>query len=451
MPFVDDENEVVPEAPSLTIAKEEFKGPVVDTRKQQYSTLSTFYQGEKWAVDLLLETTGRDSTVGSFSADTLSTYGNYRLVKGFELVVDSTITNTQVVGEANGFDSVGGGVVYPCVVPNNGTLFIADMGNGRNLLFAMYNPVKLGIYEESPHKVEWKAIKFLDAETMAALEERTVETLYFDRENMRNNLKPLLTRKEVDSIKRLNNSYRRLINLYFKAFFDPRFSTFTLPMNDNATYDPNVVRFIRRTISSDMHANVHKVIELDCSAGQGSDELSLYDMIAKRDYELLYSCSRHFKLESVDVYRTIPKLHSVFYSGIRKVMTATDIPFSVSQATGFAGAIAPLLKAGVENPRMRAILPQLLKGGQEPAPTYGRYIKRILCDDYYVFSKEFYEGGDGELSLLEKLVQSRMKGEGIDLNDLADLAEYATRFDNLERFYYVPIILTLIKLAPGVL
>jgi len=450
MPYIDDENEVAKEVPSLTIAKEDFKGPVVDTRKQQYSTLSTFYQGEKWAVDLLLETTGRDSTVGSFSADTLATYGNYKLVKGFELVVDSTITNTQVVGEANGFDSTGGGIVYPCVVPNNGTLFIADMGNGRNVLFAMYNPVKLGIYEESPHKVEWKAIKFLDAETMAALEERTVETVYFDRENMRNNLKPLLTRAEVNSIKRLNNSYRRLINLYFKSFFNPRFSTFTVPMNDDSTYDPNLVRFLRRSISTDMHKDMHRVIELDCSADVTSDQLSLYDMIAKRDYELLYSCSRHFNLRSVDMYRTLPKLHSVFYSGIRKVMSASDISFSVSHPIGIVGAVIPLLKAGVENPHMRAILPQLLKGGTEPAPTYGKYIKRILCDDYYVFSKEFYEG-DGEVSMLERMVQHRMKGEAIDLTDLADLAEYSTRFDNLERFYYTPIILTLIKLAPGVL
>lgn len=450
MPYIGEEDEVPKEVPSLKIAEEEFKGPVVDTRKQQYDTLSTFYQGEKWAVDLLLETTGRDSTVGSFSPDTLATYGNYRLVKGFELVVDSTITNTQVVGEANGFDSVGGGIVYPCVVPNNGTLFIADMGNGRNVLFAMYNPVKLGIYEESPHKVEWKAIKFLDAATLAALEERTVETVYFDRENMRNNLKPLLTRKEVDSIKRLNNSYRRLITLYFKAFFNPQFSTFTLPLNGNNTYDPNVVRFLRRTVGTDMNANMHRVIELDCSAGMSNDELSLYDMIAKRDYELLYSCSRHFSLQNVDVYRTVPKLHSVFYSGIRKVMSATDLSFSVSHPNGLVGAVTPLLKAGVENPRMRAILPQLLKGGVEPAPTYGKYIKRILCDDYYVFSKEFYEG-EGEVSMLERMVQHRMKGEGIDLTDLADLAEYASRFDNLERFYYVPIILTLIKLAPGVL
>lgn len=450
MPYIGEEDEVPKEVPSLKIAEEEFKGPVVDTRKQQYDTLSTFYQGEKWAVDLLLETTGRDSTVGSFSPDTLATYGNYRLVKGFELVVDSTITNTQVVGEANGFDSVGGGIVYPCVVPNNGTLFIADMGNGRNVLFAMYNPVKLGIYEESPHKVEWKAIKFLDAATLAALEERTVETVYFDRENMRNNLKPLLTRKEVDSIKRLNNSYRRLITLYFKAFFNPQFSTFTLPLNGNNTYDPNVVRFLRRTVGTDMNANMHRVIELDCSAGMSNDELSLYDMIAKRDYELLYSCSRHFSLQNVDVYRTVPKLHSVFYSGIRKVMSATDLSFSVSHPNGLVGAVTPLLKAGVENPRMRAILPQLLKGGEEPAPTYGKYIKRILCDDYYVFSKEFYEG-EGEVSMLERMVQHRMKGEGIDLTDLADLAEYASRFDNLERFYYVPIILTLIKLAPGVL
>lgn len=456
MPFVEEVEDKPVEQPSLLVSKEPFQGPVVDTRKTQYSTLSTFYQGQKWAVDYYRQVNGRDSTVQSFSKDTPVTYGTYRLIRGFELVVESAITNDQNSSEANGFDSTGSGIVYHCVVPQNGDVFIADFGNGRNVLFAIYNPKKLGVYEESPHRVEWKAVEFVDDALFKRLESSLTDTLYFDRENFRNNLKCLLNKGEVDSIRRLNNAWRRLINLYFKDFFSDDFSTFVMPGQYQQgvwvpTYDPNLVKYLRKTLSVEQHPAVHKMIELDCSGDPSSDQLSLFDMLAKRDWELLYSCSHHFNAQPVDCYRSYPKLHSVYFSGIRRVVSARDISFTVNHPRGvMPGSVLEIMKAGPERPEMRAILPQLVKGGTEPAPSYGRFIKRVLCDDYYVFSKEFYTG-DGEVSMLERMVQHRMKGEAIDLVDLAELADYAPRFDNLERFYYIPIILTLIKLAPGVL
>lgn len=450
MPFIDEVEDAPVEKPTLTIAKEEFKGPVVDTKKTQYSSLSTFYSGQKWAVDYFSQIVTKDSTATSFSVDIPSTYGTFRMIRGFELVVESAITNEQNQGEANGFDSTGSGIIYHCITPNNGDMFIADFGNGRNVLFAIYNPKKLSVYEESPHRVEWKAIAFVDDDLFKRLNASVIQSLYFDRENFRNNLKCLLNKEEVDSIKRLNNSWRRLINLYFKDFFSAQFSTFVVPMQDHPTYDPNVVRYLRKTLSVEHHSSVHRIIELDCSADPSSDQLSVFDMLAKRDWELLYSCSHHFNVQSIDNYRSYPKLHSIFFSGIRKVVSARDISFTVNHPPGMVGSALPLLDAGVERPEMRSILPKLTTGGEVPKPSYGTFVKRVLCDDYYVFSKEFYTG-EGEVSMLERMVQHRMQGQGIDLNDLADLAECAVRFDNLERYYYIPIILTLIKLAPGVL
>ena len=86
----------------------------------------------------------------------------------------------------------------------------------------------------------------------------------------------------------------------------------------------------------------------------------------------------------------------------------------------------------------------------EPRPDISTYIKQITVDDYYVFSKEFYED-ISEQSQLEILTAQTLRGQPVDLKVLADLADYAVKFDNLERFYYTPIILALIKMASGVL
>ncbi|MNG01820.1 hypothetical protein D3C84_848160 [compost metagenome] len=49
------------------------------------------------------------------------------------------------------------------------------------------------------------------------------------------------------------------------------------------------------------------------------------------------------------------------------------------------------------------------------------------------------------------LVGQTLRGQAIDLEVLADVADASVKFDNLERFYYTPIILALIKMASGVL
>jgi hypothetical protein len=130
---------------------------------------------------------------------------------------------------------------------------------------------------------------------------------------------------------------------------------------------------------------------------------------------------------------------------------ATDVAFSVNNPLYEPLIIDSLQKAGVRQPDMRSILPHLdLDSGKEPRPDESSYIKRVIVDGFYVLSKDFYEDTDDQ-SMLEVLVGQTLRGEAINLSDLADLADYATKFDNLERFYYTPIILALIKMAPGVL
>ena len=77
-------------------------------------------------------------------------------------------------------------------------------------------------------------------------------------------------------------------------------------------------------------------------------------------------------------------------------------------------------------------------------------VRRMGEDNYYVFTKQFYENKVPG-SLLERLVLDRIDKSTTDFGNLATLAEMSLRLDNLERFYFTPIILSLIKLSDGVL
>ena len=451
MPIVDgpDDEEIV-EKPNLVISEVPLETPVAETKRRDLEGLASFASGQKWAVDYYRQSQGRDSAPASFQDDLPAPYGQYRLVKGFELIVTNPLSQDQNNSETGGFALLGSSGVYSVITPDNGDMFIADVGNGRRVIFQVNEPKRGSIHPEALTTIDYRGMRFVDAAFVDKLNKnRVVETLFFLRENFRNGVKCLLTREEVDSNRRLVNARRRLIALYFRTFFDDNKQTFVLPYQKLLTYDPNVTKFMKAILDTAEHPQVAWITELGVGADVYSNQWTLFDALARKDAELLYSCSRLMAISPIQQYRAKPHFASIYYSGVKQVISAADPAYSVNNNYMPPHATTQIQKAGVRQTDMRSIVPQLDLSGQEPMPDYGSYIHRVKIDDYYVFSKAFYDDEPGQ-SNLEAMTLARLRGQPIDLNLLADIADYAQKFDNLEMFYYIPVILTLIKLAPGV-
>lgn len=436
--------------PNLIIAPEDYQSQVVDTRKVEYDGLATYIGGMKWACDYYSQIQGRDSAAASFQDDLPAPFGQYKVIRGFELVVQDPLSGGQNSGDTRGFTRTGSSVVYSIVTPQVGDVFIADSGNGRNVALMVTSTNRLSIYAESPTAIEYRITHFADEPFMAKLNSRVVETLFFSKENYRNGVKCLLNTEEVNISQRLGEAYFRLMNLYLRDFYSERYHTLLVPGQDAPTYDPAAVHFVRSILTSGDHKLIHQITELGVSHDVFSQELTVWDAIATRDANLLYSVSKKMAVVPIAYYRTLPWMASIYYSGIKQVVSPVDVGFSVNHEHHIPHDGLSFVKAQVRQRDIGSILPQLGLVEEEPKDEHARYIKRIVEDDFYIFSEAFYEDKEGK-SMLEQMVYDRLRGRAIDLGDLADLADYARKFDNLERFYYIPIILTLIKLAPGVL
>ena len=66
-------------------------------------------------------------------------------------------------------------------------------------------------------------------------------------------------------------------------------------------------------------------------------------------------------------------------------------------------------------------------------------------DDYYVFSRPFYEGDAERMSKLEYVVDQYLDGDKIRVGDLKDVADALYSATPLQQFYYIPVVLVLIK------
>lgn len=66
-------------------------------------------------------------------------------------------------------------------------------------------------------------------------------------------------------------------------------------------------------------------------------------------------------------------------------------------------------------------------------------------DDYYVFSRPFYEGDTERMSKLEYIVDQYLDGDKLRASDLKDVLDSLYTATSLEKFYYIPVVLVLIK------
>lgn len=450
-------NPIKTTTPTLEKHQETYQSPVVDTRKESYDTLAVFPAGQRMDTDFYNQVSGRDSAAHSFQEDLPPALGQLRLIRGLELVVTQPLSHSQGDDDSRGWETTGSSFCYSVVTPNVGDIFIADIGNGSSALFQITSSKRNTIYPESGTEISYRATKSISASVMEQLRLRTVETLIFDRENMRNGIKALLRLEEVSIIRRLGRAYERLANLYLRDFYSTEYKTLEVPLQGPIgrqtlpTYDPYMVRFIKATLDTRTFPKVLQITELGVNHDPMSNQYSLFDAILKMDFSLLYSCSKIAKISSIGAFRARPLMHSIFFSGIKQVVTFTDIPFSVDTYDVMPHGFKDFIKADTRQTGIDEILPVLdltdntqIKGHDIPL------IHRITYDDHYIFSKAFYDNGPGK-SQLETLLYNRLDTETTDMEVLAEIADSAVHWDNLERFYYIPIVLALIKLAPGVL
>ena len=72
-------------------------------------------------------------------------------------------------------------------------------------------------------------------------------------------------------------------------------------------------------------------------------------------------------------------------------------------------------------------------------------IKPVTTDDYYVFSESFYKYRPENMSELEYQTYLMLENKEVDKDTIISLCEACYTWGSLERYYYIPILLILLK------
>lgn len=144
----------------------------------------------------------------------------------------------------------GEAVLYPYFCPNTGDIFLYELPNKRVGIFKIIEaPTRLAIHDTTCHEIRFRLVDFVTPALYKKIEASVSETAYFNLKRYLADSGALLTSNETDILNKATQSFNILIHAYNEEFYDRDvYQTF---IEDLAQYDPYVVEFLPRIIETD--------------------------------------------------------------------------------------------------------------------------------------------------------------------------------------------------------
>jgi hypothetical protein len=477
MPIVapDDDQPPSPKSSVVQIAKPEYKGVTVDTKVEPVQNILSHVGGSSWTVNYYSQALDLDSATQGQGQGTSPVHQQYRLIKGMELKVTTALTTSQNP-DTNGMLVTGEANVYPFVIPNIGDMFLADVGAGREGVFEVTNVTRLSVFKQSVHSIEYKMMGYSDTVVESGgskvndLNRKVVQTFQYDKDFIKFGQNPLIFEDDYEHIEYLRRNYKMILDRYFKTFISKELGTVILPGQDSPTYDHYITRLLNSIFSAWDTKEVQNLKVLNVDDDYALQATSVWDALLKRDR--LGMADVFLKVGKVYAYEftTDPMLEGVHWSGVNELIYPTDPTLTVDYKS-----MEPLklvngnsIQKGPSRLSASALLP-------EPIPLYETIIQaldgynlldeegnlvyepiilppiihRTMKDNFYVFSEDFYKNNRivGKQSQLELMVQDYLDDKVLSFKRLKSFCEDMANWNTLDRFYYTPVLLMLMKAA----
>lgn len=432
--------------PTLTVAKPDYKHIVVDNAYQPKETLLAFIEGAPWTVETYYsQVLGLDSPVAGQGLGTDPTQQSYKAINGMEIRLTNPLSNPTQDSTTNEIGSSGSATIYPPLIPNKGDVFTADLLDGRLGIFEVTSTTRLTIFRDACHSIDFTLIDLgASASRLADLKRKTVQQFYFEKDFIFHGQNPLLVGEDYESLQFLRRNYGSLISQYFKKFFSKEYSTLIVPDQPEVTYDSFIVRAIGQHLVTLDAKEIVNLRKLNTDDDQAMDSDNIWTVLITRNRQLLDDAFTRVGYTTSARFTRDPVFDGIRYSGVRNVIYPVDPMFKVDnqydEKIKFTEDFIPVRKEVVKRR-----LSSMINASQPDESLVG--IKNTFEDGYYVFSKAFYENDRNEnaQSHLELCVQDYLDGKEITYGRIRALVEASTKWDNVNSFYYIPILIILIK------
>lgn len=441
-----------PDAPSAIVPNqprvepELYRSVIAEDSTTPFDSLLGFVSGAPWTVNYYSQLVSLHNDLRDHDAGQSGVYQQYTKIANLELRVSSPIDSSQDADSAL-VTVTGSATVYGYLIPNVGDLFVASVGDGENGLFRVTSVDRKNFNRNSVFGIEYSLTNYLskDPARYADLESKVNRTVYFDKTRLIDNATPVLQEEEYMQLNQLRVAYGQLVAYYFNTFYNKTVGTLVIPGQEAIVYDGFLVDYLLKIVQGEDAPEIRMTTRLDMGQDKYLKQQTIWDALIAADYQMLGMVTPVTGLVHCQTFSRNPTLKGLKFSRMEYVVYPVQVDKSIepnlpekTEYELFSNLYDPGSGIGglasyVNNTRI------------EPNGTVP-YINKVLEYPTYVLSEAFYTGQPGQ-TVLESLTTDYLHRRMLSVKKITELCDQCRRWGRLEQFYYMPILLTLIKTA----
>lgn len=449
-----------PNAPTTTIPlipqvnDGAFLGVAVDTRYTPQASLITNIEGANWTVSYYNQIIDQSNGLAPQSTDRVAAYQQYLLIQGLELKVLTALQTSQN-DETKNISMSGSALVYPGIIPNDGDMIVADSGDGRTAMFTVKSTEKKSFLKDTVYQIDYVIVDYTTPEIINDLQSKVIQTAVFVKGNLSIGRNSIVASNQYTAMQNCQLALKRLFNQYMANFFSNEFQTLLVPDQGISCYDPFLVHAILDWFTTDDHPFMKKIKPWNVDGDLMMKSFSLWEVFNSMDIALLPTAFQQAGAAGTGWFSRYPYYNGIFFSGIGDVVYPLDQRTDVD--AGYIPVYVPAMDVLTEGTQPFKELKKLISLSNINGFSYQVVgantlpdIVPVTIDQYYVFSQGFYANPGIPASTLEQLALQALQGQSLNTDNLLRLASNSLMWGTLERFYYIPILLALLKVTIGV-
>lgn len=462
MPIVNlPENPPTPPEPQrdpVQVMSPDYRHSLVDAAQTPLTAMVSHIEGYPWPGDYYSQVVAGDEELSPFQPGQMTPYQQYHVIHGYQQKLQSPLSisidpETQVVTAS------GTSRMWPGLKPNKGDAWVADIGDGRAGQFTVTKAVPLTYFKDTAYEIELELSRIATKDVIDALQQRVVKESHFVADFLVYGQNPIIANDALLAMEQLTQKLRELQNDWFTLFFSNEFRTQLVPGQGQPTYDPFVTKAMLSIHSMSEHPNVGRIIQLNVDDLNQANQPSIWDALLRVDKYQLGLAFKEPLIVGSDMFNQFPFFKSVRWSGVQRVVVAREPLATVDrdyQEPIFLPGSPYLDLQDMKISLASAIYQNAFNefhypGEADPAGTVFfedevPLIHPIAFHGGYVVSKHFYEDNVSAMSKLDVLVKQFLDNGGeVNRDVLFAMAVSTRQWGRLERYYYIPLLIIMLK------
>ena len=454
---------------NVTIEPKDYNSLVVDASVTPLNSLLGYIEGAPWAVTYYSQLLSSNSDLKEQDIGEANLYQQYNKIEQMEIRVTNNITGAQNTDNAQMAVS-GSALVYPFLTPNVGDMFVAGAGYGQVGIYRIKSVERKSFNKMSVYSIDYNLMIFVVAgdDRLVDLDQKSINTYVFDKNRFNIGQVPTLSTADFNNLMSLREYLNQIVTYYFKTFYYKEFDTLIIPSQNTGAYDAFLTDYIMKMVDTSDAYEIRLVRNYVPDGDPYMEQETFWTAMFNRDINILKYCNRQMGLVSTKFFNYNSMFKGIRFSRLSYVIYPVNPDFSLINPNSLSNVGSSLLlDYGVFQDNVFTASPIFKPQATQQlveSKTQGGSLKDILNNTYvtnnvtypiispilegssYVLSDNFYSQAAGQ-SLLESLVSDYINRNPLNLSKLVSCIQPYRTWGRLEQFYYLPILITLIKSA----